>query len=221
MENTITAIRSSNRGQQINVFVGGKLTFSLPATAVRQYQVGQALSTAQLNELTITDQQWRCRNVALRYLNYRPRSEAELRQRLEQRGFESTIISHVLTALKADGLVNDDAFALFWTENRQSFRPRSQRFTKMELKRKGVSGDVIDGVVASIDDDRNAYKVALAQSERCGADYATFRRRLGNFLLRRGFEYEVINNTVKRIWQERMEKLNSSSSPKIEGGGLK
>jgi SOS response regulatory protein OraA/RecX len=34
------------------------------------------------------------------------------------------------------------------------------------------------------------------------ADYQSFRRRLGEYLRRRGFNYEVINHTVERVWQE-------------------
>jgi SOS response regulatory protein OraA/RecX len=30
-----------------------------------------------------------------------------------------------------------------------------------------------------------------------------FRRRLGEYLRRRGFDYEVINRTVEKMWQER------------------
>ena len=34
-------------------------------------------------------------------------------------------------------------------------------------------------------------------------DYQTFRRRLGEYLRRRGFGYEVIETTLERVWQER------------------
>jgi len=33
-------------------------------------------------------------------------------------------------------------------------------------------------------------------------DYQTFRRRLGEYLGRRGFSYNVISETTERVWKE-------------------
>ncbi len=145
----------------------------------------------------------RCQDAAVRYLSYRPRSEAELREKLKQRGFDDASIEAVLTRLKAQGLVDDVAFAEFWKENRESFRPRSQRLTRLELGRKGVAGEIVNQVVGTIDDSGSAYRAALSRAARLSlSDYSAFRRRLGEYLRRRGFGYEVINHTVELVWRE-------------------
>jgi regulatory protein len=96
------------------------------------------------------------------------------------------------------------AFAQFWKENRQSFSPRSRWLTRSELRQKGVADDIIEQVVANVDDEDSAYRAATAKAHSLHeADYQGFRRRLGEYLKRRGFNYGVINNTVKRLWQER------------------
>ena len=95
-------------------------------------------------------------------------------------------------------------FARFWKENRDSFSPRSQWLTKLELRQKGVAGDIIDQVVGTIDDGDSAYRAALSKARRLSrSDYQDFRRRLGEYLKRRGFGYGVINHTVERVWEER------------------
>ena len=88
----------------------------------------------------------RCLNAAFQFLSYRPRSEAETRERLKQRGYEDEEIEKVVAQLKRLDLLDDAAFAEFWKENRNSFRPRSQRMLKMELRRKGVESEVINEV---------------------------------------------------------------------------
>jgi SOS response regulatory protein OraA/RecX len=67
----------------------------------------------------------------------------------------------------------------------------------------GVTNNTIEQVVAGMDDGENAYRAAL-QKTRHGtpADYPSFRRRLGDYLRRRGFNYEIIGHTLERIWQE-------------------
>ena len=202
----ITALRiGRGRGKRVNVFLDGRFVLSLESEVVVKegLQVGQELSTAQVEMLSGSDRRQRCLNAAYRYLSYRPRSESEVRERLQRRGFDGDCTEAVMANLREQGLVDDVAFARFWKENRESFSPRSQRLTRLELKRKGVVSDVIDRVVDAVDDGDSAYRAALDRVRRLPlSDYQSFRRRLGEYLKRRGFGYEVINHTVDRVWQE-------------------
>jgi regulatory protein len=207
--NTITAIRDSPR-QQVKIFLDGKPAFSLQTElAAREgLQVGQELSDTQIAALKQSHLSQRCLGAALGYLNYRPRSEWELRERLTRRGFASGIVTATIDQLKEKGLVNDRSFAQFWKDNRESFRPRSQRLTRLELRRKGVGEDIIDQVVTGIDDNESAYQAALSKIRSLSTpDYDVFRCRLASYLQRRGFSYRVIDHTVKQVWQER-EKVS-------------
>ncbi len=202
----ITALRiGRGRGKRMNVFLDGKFAFSLETeVAVKEgLQVGQELSANQLEVLDQSDHFHRCLNTAFHYLSYRPRSESEVRGKLQRHGFEDDCIEAVFAKLKEQGLVDDVAFAQFWKDNRESFSPRSQWLTKLELRRKGVVSDVIDQVVDGVDDGDSAYRAALGKARHWPlSDYQSFRRRLGEYLKRRGFNYEVINHTVERVWQE-------------------
>jgi regulatory protein len=194
-----------SREKRVNVFLDGKFTFSLLAeVALKEgLQVGQELSASQVEALTRSDHYHRCFNAAIRFLGYRPRSEAEIRQRLQRHGFDSNLTEKVMTKLKEQGLVDDNAFARFWKENRESFSPRSRWLTRLELQRKGLDGGIIEQVAGEVDDSDSAYRAAISKARRLlPSDYQDFRRRLGEFLRRRGFGYEVINNTVEKIWKE-------------------
>ena len=75
--------------------------------------------------------------------------------------------------------------------------------TRLELRRKGVSEEIIDRVINNINDEDSAYRAGLKKARSLsGSDYPRFRRRLGDHLKRRGFSYGVINHTVARLWQE-------------------
>jgi len=203
----ITALRiGKGRKKRVNVFLDDRFAFSLEAeVAVKEgLQVGQELSASQIEALARSDHFHRCLNVATHYLGYRPRSEFEVRERLQRRGFDENNIGVVIARLKEQGLVDDMDFARFWKENRDSFSPRSQWLTKLELRQKGVADDIIDQVVGTIDDDDSAYRAALSKARRLSrSDYQDFRHRLGEYLRRRGFGYGVINLTVERVWEER------------------
>jgi regulatory protein len=201
----VTAIRSGQRGKRVNIFLDEKFAFSLEAeVAVKEgLRTDQALSEGEIEALKKADLFQRCLNAAFRLLSFRPRSESELRERLQRRGFDGENVAAVLTKLKEQGLVDDLAFAQFWKDNRESFRPRSQWLTRLELRQKGVAEEIINRVAAQVDDEASAYRAAVAKARRLStADYDGFRRRLGQYLKRRGFGYGLIKPTVERVWQE-------------------
>ena len=210
----ITAIRlRKGRGKRVNVFLDGKFAFSLEAEVVlkKGLQVGRELSANQVEALAKSDYFHLCLNAAIHFLSYRPRSEFEIRERLQRRGFDDGSVEAVMARLKEQGLIDDVSFAQFWKENRDSFSPRSQWLTKLELRQKGVASDIIDQVASAVDDDDNAYRAALSKAHNLPrADYRDFRRRLGGYLKRRGFGYGVINHTVGRLWQELVADLDNS-----------
>ena len=204
----ITALRAGRgREKRVNIFLDGKFAFSLDAEVVakERLKVEQVLSAERIEALARSDHLHRCFNAAVHYLSYRPRSEPELRERLHRRGFDGDSVEAVITRLKEQGLVDDIAFAQFWRDNRESFSPRSQWLTRLELRRKGVANDIIDQVVDTIDDEDSAHRAALRKARSLPrSDEQSFRRRLGEHLRRRGFSYGVINHIVNRLWQNQV-----------------
>ncbi len=202
----ITALRAGpGRGHRVRIYLDGKFAFSLGAgTAARAgLRADQMIDQDRIDALLGKDRYTRCYDAATRYLAYRPRSLAELRSRLGRHGFDEETQQAVLAKLQEQGLVDDSAFARYWAENRASFSPRSRRLTRIELQQKGVPREVVDTAVSVIDDAESAYQ---AGSARLGSvrrlDEVTFRRRLGDYLRRRGFGYETIGPVLNRLWRE-------------------
>jgi regulatory protein len=208
--NKVTGLKKSKgREKRIEVFLDGKPALNLLAEValLEKLEVGQEINAGRLESLAGLDRFQRCYNAAVRYLSYRPRSEGEIKQRLLRHGYDDTCAGKVITRLREQGLVDDTAFARFWIDNRGTFRPRSRRMTRLELRRKGLDADVIEQAVRDIDDRESAYRAALSRTRRLfPSDYPVYRRRLGQYLGRRGFSYDVINETVQKIWNEHAEK---------------
>ena len=202
----ITDLRPGKSGaKRVNVFLNGKFAFSLQAKVAieKDLQIGQELSPIEIEALTREERFQCCLDAATRYLSYRPRSEAEIREKLSRRGFGDDSIQPVMDRLKEQKLLDDAAFAEFWAENRQEFSPRSQRLTILELRRKGISPEIAERAANTVNDSDSAYRAALSKAQRLPvSDQVAFRRRLGEYLRRRGFSYEVANQAVDKAWQE-------------------
>ena len=193
------------REKRVNVFLDGTFSFSLLAeTALKKsLKVGQELSDSEIEELQDNDRYQRCFNAAIRFIGYRPRSESEVRQRLQRHGFDSECREKTIGRLKEQGLVDDSEFARFWIENRETFSPRSRKLTSLELRRKGLDKNIIENIAGEVNDSESAYRAAVDKATRLAKmEYNDFHRRLGEYLRRRGFSYDVINTTVEKVWEE-------------------
>ena len=145
-----------------------------------------------------------CLNAAYYYLSYRPRSEGEIRQCLHRRGFATEVAEKAIAKLREQKLSDDFTFAQFWRDNRLSFRPKSKRLIRKELRDKKVASEIIEQVTKDIDDEEIAYKLGSSRMPVLAhLDYPEFHRRLSSYLAYRGFSYEVVKRTAALVWQER------------------
>jgi regulatory protein len=146
-------------------------------------------------------------DTAVRFLAQRPRSEYEVRQRLRRAGVDEATAEGVLEQLRRHQLVDDRAFAEYWVEQRQTHRPRGARLLRAELTRLGVPREGSEAVTAPLEGSAaaDAYRAAsrrAAQLHRLGLDERTFAARLGQWLARRGFDWDAIATVVQRLWDE-------------------
>jgi regulatory protein len=200
----ITALRFQKRGQRrVNVYLDGDYAFALQAVLAAPLRVGQTLSSEAICELQKRDAAENAYEKALAYLSYRPRSRAEVVTYLEGRKVETEVANMVVDRLAKAGLLDDEAFAQFWVENREQFRPRGTRALRWELQRKGVPPAAIERALQTIDETESAYRAGHERARRLGQlDRQTFRQKLGGFLQRRGFAYDVVSDAVERLWRE-------------------
>ena len=146
----------------------------------------------------------RCLDLAYRYLSYRPRSEAEIRQQLRRHSSDGSTVEKTIAKLKQQNLIDDVAFAQFWKDNRLSFKPKSKRLIIKELRDKKIASEIIEQVTQDIDDEANAYKLGLSRMRALAhLDYPDFYRRLSSYLGYRGFSHALIRQTLSRLWEEK------------------
>ena len=191
--------------RRVNVYLDEVFAFSLSrevaaATGVRP---GVELDAQALGDLLRRETFQQALDRALRFLSARPRSEQEVRRRLAEQRVTPEVCEAVLERLRQLGLVDDEAFARYWAANRERFNPRGAFALRAERVQKGVPPAITATVNAEVDEQHTAEVAARRRLARWSRlDRETFRRRLGAYLTRRGFSYEVASQTVDRLWRE-------------------
>lgn len=207
MAGTITRLAfQQHAADRVNVYLDGRFALALPATEAARLRVGQFLDEGAIEHLQALDAGEKAYDRAIRFLGYRPRSRAEVRRHLSRGGVDPKLIDATLARLTEQGYLDDAEFARYWVENRQQFRPKGTQALRQELRQRGVEGTVIESALAGVDPAESAYEAARARAQRltvlAQADPVAFRRKLSDFLLRRGFAYEVVGEVVTRLLQE-------------------
>jgi regulatory protein len=205
----VTALKiQKHHPNRVNVYLDNEYSFGLSRITAAWLQVGQELSPTKIAKLQAEDAREVAYIQALRFLDYRPRSRAEVQRNLERHAVPSDVINDVFKRLERSGLVNDERFAQDWVENRSEFRPRSRRALAFELHQRGLDDSSIEKALEGLNEETMAYQAALKQSRRYSdLPFRDFNNKLGSFLARRGFSYDVIKQVVARVWEQKNGQL--------------
>jgi regulatory protein len=204
----ITALTAQKRDpNRVNVYLDGEFAFGLARIIAAWLKVGDGLDDAKIQTLQAEDAKERALQQALLFLSYRARSEAEIRKNLRKHEIPEELIAQTVERLRRDGLVNDGQFAQAWVENRSAFRPRSRRMLALEMRQKGIDEEAIASALHAADDETLAYEAAKKKVARfTNLEWQDYRKKLSEFLARRGFSYSVIAPVVTKIWNETHKK---------------
>lgn len=82
-------------------------------------------------------------DAALRFLEVRSRSVAEVRRRLTSAGYRHELVEGAIERLLELGMLDDEAFARLWVESRDRAHPRGERALLIELRQKGIDATII------------------------------------------------------------------------------
>lgn len=143
------------------------------------------------------------KEVALRQLDVRARSQHELESAMTSRGFSSETAHEVIERLAELGLVDDLAFARAFARGRFEAGGKTGSALKMDLSRKGLSSQIIAQVLSEIDADEEYSRAhALAEKKMRSLtvhDRQVIRRRLFSMLARKGYAPQVCIRVIDEL----------------------
>ncbi len=205
MMKKITAIEAQKKNPgRVNIYLDDAFAFGLSRIVAAWLQVGQTLSEEKIAQLQSDDSREVGLQKALNFLSFRARSVHEVRQNLIKHEFSGSVIEEIIQTLERAGYLNDKDFAKNWVENRNTFRPRSKRALRMELRNKGLSEEDYQPVLEEdVDEDALALQAARKHFRRLsGYEWQDFRNKMSGFLGRKGFSYGVVAPVVRQVWEE-------------------
>lgn len=186
------------RPDRFSIFVDEKYSFSLSANQLLEQKLasGDELTEAELKRLKKLSDDDKIYAAALSYIAIRQRSRWEIETYLSRKKADQQLSAQIIEKLDNLKLVNDEAFARAWIENRKLLNPRSYRKLVAELRAKHVPDEIITKVLKKdTEEEREILKMLIAK-KRQQTKYKD-DLKLAQFLARQGFNYDDIKSLLQ------------------------
>ena len=204
----ITKIVSyGTKNKFFKIYAGGQYTISLPAEIIARFSLkeGSEIDVDEIEKLTEAALVRRARERLLYSLDRRLHSEKELREKLA-RDYSKRIIDLAIAEISKLGLINDEAFARAFCEQRMNVNKKGPYMVLQELYKRGVERELAKAVVDEIygqDDGEMKSALAAAQKYKKELDTPKGKQKLFAALCRKGFSY----GTVKKVMRSLCEQI--------------
>lgn len=142
-------------------------------------------------------------NRALKLLSFKPRSVAEMRERLlEKEWAEAAIVDQVVARLIELRYLDDEQFAASYASSRLMVRPLGKTRLRRDLQRKKLPNEVTEQTLNQIYDgnaEEDLIDRAIAKRLRLKGAPTTpeATKKLFDYLMRRGFNYDLVRRKVR------------------------
>lgn len=194
------------RANRRNIYLDGAFAFGCNLNVVAKFMLrpGMSLSDEQVRQIQLGEVKQECFDAAMRLLESRMHSTAEIRRKLARKEYGDATLSAVIDDLTRLGYLNDEQFAKSKAASAAERKQHGRRRAKAELMRAGVKSDVadkaLDHVYDAADTTAVARELAMKQAPRLKKlDPQVARRRLVGMLQRRGFDYDDIKPVVEEV----------------------
>jgi regulatory protein len=202
---TVLASTYGRAGDSVKLSLSGEETLVLPSEkyALSGLKEGSVISREALLELKKDEALHAARKKALRLIERREYTAAQLKLKLSEAMVPKEIILAVLRDLKDRGYLNDEKYAEAWIAAQLKRKPQGRRMLYVGLVRKGVSREEAERLI------REAYPEER-EEEACAALMRKLAGRRGldvgelyPALARRGFSQVLIKKVFGRLKKTR------------------
>jgi regulatory protein len=134
---------------------------------------------------------------AYRLLSYRGRSEMELAQRLERKGFGPASVHEAVVHLKEGGYLDDGALALSLRRRAEEVKLLGSTGARLYMRRMGIPREVAEVALAGYDEMASARRLIERKLPAMGGGPGDAARRLAGLMRRRGYSAETVRRSLK------------------------
>jgi regulatory protein len=145
----VTSLKPQRNGKRVNVYVDEEFAFGIDLDNLVKFgiKINRNFTPEELNTIIKKAELQKIFDNLIRFASMRPSSTKEISMWFYRKQTPPTIQEELKEKLIKLGFLDDFAFAKWWIEQRQTFKPRGKKFLVLELRQKGIDQDTITSLI--------------------------------------------------------------------------
>lgn len=200
----ITKIEKQKKNlKRYSVFIDDEFAFGIDEVDLLYYKLSEntQIDETKYNFILENVIYNKAKNKAVKYISYQPRTEKEVTEKLKECEYSDDIIFRVIETMKKYNYINDKEYAKNFLTSKLNLKGYGIFKISFDLKQKGISDDIINDIIENTELNENKRALEVLEKKLRGKKISDYKekQKLYNFLLRRGFSYDVIKEAVNNF----------------------
>lgn len=197
-------VQKKNKSR-FSIFVDDEFLTGVSDSVLTKFNIykGVEITPALLHQIMEAENKWAAREYMFRILSRRDHSRKELKTKAQKKGFSGDYVEEILDELEQKEYLNDAKFALKYASDKFEFNDWGPIKIRGKLIQKGISAQDIENALQIIPSESKKEKiinlVMKRKSHFLRKDIQTRKNKIYDYLLRKGFNYTHINNSLPEI----------------------
>lgn len=202
---TITRLVAQRKDPtRVSVFIDDAFAFGVHQDLVGEHRMarGDVLTADEQLALVQADAGLRAYQKVLHFIGYRPRTEYEVRRKIQALGCDETLTEDLIARLYRYHYLDDAQYALAYARNRLANKGYGPRRVQQELARKGIPRSLAESALAELVEPDTLLDTAKALAEKRWdrlarePDARKRRKKVSDYLMRRGYTWDTIKQVL-------------------------
>ena len=202
----ITKIEYQKKNKErFNIYLDEEYAFAIDMSILIKYSLRKdmLLDDETIDDILKSEEKISVYNYGISVLSRAAKSEYELRLKMKDKGFDSRLIDNAINTLKEQKYLDDERYCEMFINDKINISKHGTLKIKEALYFKGIDKEIIEEKIKSISvEEEEERAFVLGQKKLFSIKEEDTRKkgiRLSNYLIGRGFEYEIVKNTVKKL----------------------
>ena len=209
-EFVITKVQAQKAKNRFNIYINDAYAFAVDDSMLVKHRLikGKEFDEEMIEELKQKGEMGKAYQAALHYLNFKMRSEKEIRDYLIKKDYSE--IDGVIERLKEHRLINDKEYAKSFVRTNYQLKTEGPKKIERSLYAKGLSQEeILYGLEEYSDDDQleNAKKLTEKTLKRQrNKSNREIEQKIREQLMTKGFDREIIRQILDEMSLEQPEE---------------
>ncbi len=190
---------------RFNIYLDDSYAFAVDMNVMIKYSLAKNMELEDdfISEILTAEEEMNAYNYAVNLLSRAPKSEKELKMKMQDKGYDVIFIENVIKKLREQRYIDDERYSEMFISSKINTSKDGRRKIKEALYNKGINKEIIDEKLSSVSEEEEIERAFLLAKKKLASmkeeDTRKKTLKLSNYLINKGFEYSTVKKVVSSL----------------------